>query len=203
MSGRTFTPEQKADGAKPKPKGKSAKLKRAMGKRHGPEVKAAFMKDLAAGATIKEAAKKYGISEVTGYAWRASHGKPRKPGRQGMPVDEEIRRQAVAELAESTGAEVAKKYGVSAASLYTWRKEFNATTKKRGTRALNGAAVNGVDASEADAGMKGRVNKAIQLLRLAYKEVKRMESEGKLNGADKAHSYAYLALLELQGDNGL
>jgi len=47
-----------------------------------------------------------------------------------------------------------------------------------------------------------RVNRAIVLLRNAWQEVKRLEGQHKIKGPDKAHSLAYVALLELQGDNG-
>lgn len=90
--------------------------------------------------------------------------------------------------------------------LYNWRNAYN--DGRLGPKDAS-AKANGKANGHTDPGMTperlftSRVNAAIVNLRQAYKEVRRMEAEGKIKGPDKAHSLAYMALLDLQGDNAI
>ncbi len=123
---------------------------------------------------------------------------------------EEERREAVqATLSGESIEAVAKRYKVPIASLYTWRMKYkreggplNKLAAKQGK--AKSAKSNGDASAMTPEGLfTSRVNLAIALLRQAWKDVKRREREGKIKGPDKAHSQAYLALLELQGDDAL
>lgn len=124
------------------------------------------------------------------------------------------KREAVeAFIGGQTRASVCEAHKLAPSLLDYWRKQYDAgelgeklaKSKVRGR--ANGKHHDEPDAIEArrltpEALFTSRVNRAIVLLRQAWQEVRRMEAQRKIKGPDKAHSLAYVALLELQGDNG-
>lgn len=95
-------------------------------------------------------------------------------------------------------SEVAKRYGVSAQTLYTWSKQH-----KAGLLSDSKVKISPPDApSTPERVFDERVRQAIGLLRRAEDEVERLKKERKIKEADNAHLYAMLALRLLQGDNG-
>lgn len=198
-----------------------AKAKRTR-RKHTDATKREAAEAVIKGERVMDVAARYGIVRSLLERWRkayeagelsgalgekppkAAKGKAAKGTNTKYPVA--TKRAAVeAVLAGERPMNVVAKYGLPTSLLYQWRKKYEAGDYGPKGKHKGRGRGNGVDASEGrtpEVLFTSRVNQAIVLLRQAWKEVKRLEEQHKIKGPDKAHTLAYVALLELQGDNG-
>lgn len=135
---------------------------------------------------------------------------PKKVRKYVIRTDDDKRAAVAAVRGGESRAEVAARLGVPWSLVDAWCKKFApGESLQHGKPGKPASKANGLAKTGDPPGLTpqalftSRVNRAIVSLRQAYDEVKRMERQGKIKGPDRAHTLAYMALLELQGDNSL
>lgn len=171
-----------------------------MARKHTAEFKQKVLAEHAAGAQVLELSKKYGLGNSMLYQWR----KQQQDGKlvENKPTLSRFTPQqmatAVAELqAGGRATEIAKRFGVSDASIYAWRKKLHQSPKP-GKSNGHGPAIavpKGTFTDNQFADLRGAMTRATALLRQAKSYI--AEHPGQ---EDKAHVLMKLALMELQGE---